>query len=156
MKIPGTLIQVKRYYRVLFIYYYPVSPLSHHRVVTRGIFSLMQQSGVSSQATIKSIPSEVDIMIIEWLPLEYALNMAKALLIPEQVAVQYSAFDMKDICDILYKDFYDLQPSSFKFLLKNKSFQIRATSYEKTTAAIRTLDLDFVKKYIDQVKPDLS
>ena len=46
---------------------------------------------VHSQATIMSIPLEVGIMIIEWLPIEDALNMAKALKLPEQVAVQYFA-----------------------------------------------------------------
>jgi hypothetical protein len=68
------------------------------------------------KATIKSLPLEVDIMIIERLRLNDALNMAKALKLPQQVAVQYFAFDRSDIYDILHKDFYDLQPSSFKFL----------------------------------------
>ena len=108
------------------------------------------------KATIKSLPLEVDKMIIERLRLKDALNMAKALKLPEQVAVQYFAFDRFDLYYILYKDFYDLQPSSFKFLFKNKMFQIEATSYDKTKAAIRTLDLDFFKKYLEQVKPDLN
>ena len=106
-------------------------------------------------ATINSLPLEVDFMIIERLRLKDALNMAEALRIPEQVAVQYFAFDRSDIEDILYGDLYDLKPSSYKFLLKNKSFQIKASSYEKTCAAIRTLDLDFFKKYLEHVKPDL-
>jgi hypothetical protein len=109
------------------------------------------------KATIESLPLEVDFMIIERLRLKDALNMAKALRIPEQVAVQYFACDGRgDINDILYKDLYDLQPSSFKFLLKNKSFQVEASSQDKTLAALRTLDLDFVKKYLEQVKPDLN
>jgi len=66
--------------------------------------------------------------------------MAKALKLPEQVAVQYFAFDRKDIEDIFYENLYDLQPSSYKFLLKNKRFQIEATSNYKTCAAVRTLD----------------
>jgi ankyrin repeat protein len=86
--------------------------------------------------------------------------------------VQYCAFEEDDIKDICYKDFYDLLPSfskficfyrtidlqssSFKFLLKNKRFQVEATSHQKTWAAIRTLDLDFLKKYIEQVQPDLN
>jgi ankyrin repeat protein len=107
-------------------------------------------------ATLKSLPSELFIMIIERLPIKDALNMAQALKLPEQVAVQYFAFDRSDLKDILYEDFYDIQPSSFKFLLKNKSFQIEATSEDKTTAAIRTLDLDFVRKYLEQVKPNLN
>ena len=56
----------------------------------------MVQSEVHSEnpkATIKSLPLELDFMIIEWLTLEDALNMAKALLIPKQVAVQYFAFE---------------------------------------------------------------
>jgi ankyrin repeat protein len=104
-------------------------------------------------ATIMSLPLEVDFMIIEWLPLKDALNMAEALKLPEQVAVQYFAFDRSDLYD---KDIYDLQPSSFKFLLKNKSFQTEATSDHKTMAAVRTKDLDFVKKYLEQVKPNLD
>ena len=107
-------------------------------------------------ATIMSLPLEVDIIIIERLRLKDALNMAIALKLPERVAVQYFAFEEDDIYDILYGDFYDLKPSSYKFLLKNKSFQISASSYEKTCAAIRTLDLDLLKKYLEQVEPNLD
>ena len=82
--------------------------------------------------------------------------MVKALRIPEQVAVQYFAFDRKDVWNICYGDFFDLLPSSYKFLLKNKSFQVEAISNAKTCAAIRTLDPDFVKKYLEQVKPKLN
>ncbi len=60
-----------------------------------------------------------------------------------------------DIEDILIEDFYDLQPSSFKFLLKNTSFQIVADSDDKIWAAFKTLDLDFLKKYLQKVQPDL-
>jgi hypothetical protein len=120
-------------------------------------FKLMVQSEVSSQATINSLPLELDIMIIERLGLKDALNMAKALKLPEQVAVQYFACDGRgDINDILCTDVYDLKPSSYKFLLKNKSFQIEANSDEKTWAAVKTKDLDFLKKYLEQVKPDLN
>ena len=70
--------------------------------------------------------------------------------------MQYFACDWDVIHDILYKDIYDLQPSSFKFLIKNKFFYIGHGSGYKTWAAIKTLDLDFVKKYIEQVKPDLN
>jgi hypothetical protein len=108
------------------------------------------------KATIESLPLEVDFMIIERLRLKDALNMAKALKLLEQVAVQYFAFDRSDL-EYKFDDFFkDLQPSSFKFLLKNKCFQIEATSGYKTRAAVRTLDLDFVKKYLEQVKPDLN
>jgi ankyrin repeat protein len=84
--------------------------------------------------------------------------MAKALRIPEQVAVQYFAFVRSDIKDIFYEDKYDLQPRSFKFLLKNTSFQVVAiaTSDYKTWAAVRTLDLAFLKKFLVQVQPDLN
>jgi hypothetical protein len=116
----------------------------------------MMLSEVYPQATIKSLSLEVDIMIIEWLPLEDALNMAKALKLPEQVAVQYFACEEYDIYDIFYKEFYDLQPSFYKFLLENKSFQIRADSDDKAKAAIRTKDLDFVKKYLEQDKLDIN
>jgi ankyrin repeat protein len=94
-------------------------------------------------------------MIMERLRLKDALNFAKALKLPEQVAVQYFACDRFDLYDICY-NIYDIQPSSFKFLLKNKCFQIRAKSHEKTRAAMRTLDLDLVMKYLEQVKPDLN
>jgi ankyrin repeat protein len=108
------------------------------------------------KATIESLPLEVDFMIIERLRLKDALNMAEALKLPEQVAVQYFAFDRKELRIGFYYFFKDLQPSSFKFLLKNKWFQIRATSYDKTKAAIRTLDVDFLKKYLEQVQPNLN
>ena len=82
--------------------------------------------------------------------------MAIALKLPEQVAVQYFACKEDNTYDICYYNKYDLQPSSYKFLLKNKSFQIEADSDEKTTAAMRTFDLDFLKEYLEQVKPDLN
>ena len=115
----------------------------------------MVQSEVSSQATIKSLAIELDIMIIEWLPLKDALNLAKSLLIQEQVALQYFAFEEDDLVDIYHENFSDIQPSSFKFLLKNTSFQIKGDSYGKTWVAVRTLDLDFVKKCIEQAQPHL-
>jgi hypothetical protein len=107
------------------------------------------------KATIKSLPLELDFMIIEWLPIEDALNLAQALKLPEQVAVQYFSCDGNDIYNI-DEEYIELQPSSFKFLLKNKRFQIRAYYHQKTNAAIRTLDLDFLKKYIEQYKPGLD
>jgi ankyrin repeat protein len=107
-------------------------------------------------ATINSLPLEVDFMVIGWLPIKGALNMAKALLIPEQVAVQFFACDRKDLRHYFNYNIYDLKPSSFKFLLKNKKFQIKAYSFDKTLAAVRTKDLDFAKKYLEQVKPDLN
>ena len=48
------------------------------------------------KATINSLPLELFIMIIEWLPLEDALNMANALKLPERVAVQYFAYEEDD------------------------------------------------------------
>jgi hypothetical protein len=109
------------------------------------------------KATIECLPLEVNFMIIERLRLKDALNMAKALKLPEQVAVQYFACGRIDLEDILHhEEFYDLHPSSYKFLLKNECFQIGAVTDVKTWAAIRTLDLDFVKKYFEQVKPDLT
>jgi hypothetical protein len=109
-------------------------------------------------ATIKSLALEVDIMIMGWLPLRDALNLAEALRIPEQVAAQYSAFDDDDSIDILYSpsECCDLQPSSFKFLLKNKSFQVEADSNQKTVAAVKTKDLDFLKNYLEEFKVDLN
>ena len=90
------------------------------------------------KATIMSMPLELDFMIIERLPLEDALNLAKALKLPEQVAVQYFACEESDLNDIFYKIPRDIKLSSFKFLLKNKRFQLEATSSEKTWAALRT------------------
>ena len=109
-----------------------------------------------AKATIMSLPLEVDFMIIERLPLKDALNMAKALKLPEQVAVQYFACEEDDIEDIYENNFYDIKPSSYKFLLKNTSFQVVADSYDKTLAAVRTKDLGFLKKYLEQVQPDLN
>ena len=120
------------------------------------MFVHSEVSSKKPEATINSLPLELDFMIVEWLPLKDALNMAKALKLPEQVAVQYFAFDEYDIVNICYDEKIDLHPSSFKFLLKNKGFQIKAYSYQKTWAAVRTLDLDFVRKYLEQVQPDLN
>jgi ankyrin repeat protein len=116
----------------------------------------MVVSSEKPKATIMSLPLELDIMIIERLGLKDALNMAKALRIPEQVAVQYFAFVRSVILNNFYENFYNLQPSSYKFLLKNKRFQTEANSYDKTRAALRTEDLDFLKEYLEQVKPDLN
>jgi ankyrin repeat protein len=116
----------------------------------------MVQSRVRSQATIMSLPLELSIMIMKWLPLEDALNLGIVLQLPQQVAVQYFACDRKDLRNGFHYFFKDLQPSSFKFLLKNKRFQIEADSYGKTKAAVRTLDLDFVMKYLEKVQPDLN
>jgi ankyrin repeat protein len=41
-------------------------------------------------------------------------------------------------------------------LLKNKRFQIKASSDQKTSAALRTFDLEFVKNYLDEFKPDIN
>jgi hypothetical protein len=81
--------------------------------------------------------------------------LAKALLIPEQVAVQYFNCDQYEIEDIIYE--IDLQPSFYKLLLKNKSFQIRlnVSPNLKAFAAVRTLDLDFLIKCLEQ-EPDLK
>jgi hypothetical protein len=110
------------------------------------MFVHSEVSSKKPEATINSLPLELDFMIVEWLPLK----------LPEQVAVQYFAFDEYDIVNICYDEKIDLHPSSFKFLLKNKGFQIKAYSYQKTWAAVRTLDLDFVRKYLEQVQPDLN
>ena len=65
--------------------------------------------------------------------------------------MQYFSFDSIDMEHI-----YMLKPSSLKFLFKNKRFQVEATSDAKTFAAFRTLDLDFLKKYLEQAKQDLN
>jgi hypothetical protein len=106
------------------------------------------------KATIKSLPSEVFIMIIEILRFEDALELCHALHIPEQVAVQYFYYEWNDFYKILH--FMDLKPNSYKFLLKNKRFQTKAESYGKTLVALRTLDLKFIESYIGEVKPDLN
>jgi ankyrin repeat protein len=106
----------------------------------------------NSEATIKSLPIDLLIMIIELLKIKDALNLCDALHVPEQVAVQYCYFEQYDI----YLNYMDLKPNSCKFLLKNKRFKILARSNEKTEAALRTLDLEFVKNFIEEVKPDLN
>jgi ankyrin repeat protein len=122
----------------------------------------MMQSGQlktdKAITTINSLPLEVDFMIIEWLPMKDALNMAKALKLPERVAVQYFAFDGDDLYEIFIEELYDLQPSSYKFLLKNKRFQIEDDSEFKfkCQAAMRTKDLDFLKIYFEQFKSHIN
>jgi len=109
------------------------------------------------KAPIKSLPIEVLIMILEILKLDDALNLCHALHVPEQVAVQYCDIDV-DGQDYIYQTFFesDLKPNSYKFLLKNKRFQTEASSDDKTEAALRTFDLEFVKNYIEEFKPDLN
>ena len=102
-----------------------------------------------STTTIKSLPTEIVIMIIKILTLRDALKFCNALHVPEQIAMQYSDYDEIDFYVLLS------QRNSYKFLLKNKGFQIKASSGQKIQVALRTYDLDFVKKYIQEFKPDL-
>jgi ankyrin repeat protein len=106
------------------------------------------------KASIKSLPLEVDIMIIEILRLDDALNLCDALHVPKQVAVQYCYIDKNDI----YRTIHEVgsNPNSNKYLLKNKIFQIEADSDDKTWIALRTFDLELLKNYFEEVKPDLS
>jgi hypothetical protein len=76
--------------------------------------NFMVQSEVSSdkpKATINSLPLEVDSKIMEWLPHKDALNLAKALKLPEKVAVQYSACEEDDLEDICDDPFFDKDKS---------------------------------------------
>jgi ankyrin repeat protein len=50
----------------------------------------------------------------------------------------------------------DLKPNSYKYLLKNKRFQTEADLDKKTMAALRTFDLEFLKNYIEEFKPNLN
>jgi DNA-binding protein YbaB len=106
------------------------------------------------KATIKSLPIDVLIMIIEILRFEDALELCHALHIPEQVAAQYCYLDENDIYHMIHD--FDLKPNSFKFMLKNKRFQTEADSDDKTEAALITFDLEFVKNFIEEFKPDLN
>ena len=106
------------------------------------------------KATIKSLPSEIFIMIIEMLWFEDALELCHALHVPEQVAAQYCYYEEENIPEFL--DDSDLKPNSYKFLFKNKRFQIIAESYGKTLVALRTLDLEFLKNFIEEFKPNLN
>lgn len=114
---------------------------------------LNTQSHGKTKATIMSLPIEVVIMIIAVLCLEDALELCKVLKLQEQVAVQYFLFDRGDVLDILD---ITLKPNSYKFMLKNKGFQIRASSIGKTLAALKTFDLEFVMKSLEEFKPDLN
>jgi hypothetical protein len=69
--------------------------------------------------------------------------------------VQYCAFDDGDIEEIAYDDDV-LHLNNYKFMFKNKCFQINADLNDKTRVALRTFDLDFVKKYIEEFKPDVN
>jgi ankyrin repeat protein len=76
--------------------------------------------------------------------------------LPEQVAAQYCSIDENEINATLYVLYnFKLKPNSFKYLLKNKGFQTGSTDL-KTLAALKTFDLDFVRRYIEEVKPDLQ
>ena len=100
------------------------------------------QAHIKTKASIKSVPTEIVIMIIENVKFKDALKLCKALLIPEQVAVQYCAFEE----NIIYiAEYYFLEPISYKVLLKNKTLQIKADLYYKTRVALKTYDLDFLK-----------
>jgi ankyrin repeat protein len=93
-------------------------------------------------------------MILEILRLKDALELCDALHVPQQVALQYCDYHKTDIYHVLYH--INLKPDSFKFLPKNKRFQIEANSDEKTRVALLTFDLEFVKNYIEEVKLDVN
>jgi ankyrin repeat protein len=114
------------------------------------------QAQDTTKATIKSLPIDVVIMIIEILRLKDAVELCHALQLPEHVAVQYCYIYENDIAAFLYLDDFKLKPKAYKFMLKNKRFQILADSYSKTRVAVSTLDLEFVKNYIEEVEPDLN
>jgi hypothetical protein len=103
-----------------------------------------------------SLPIDVLIMIIEILRLEDAVELCHALHIPEQVAVQYC--DIDNNWDDLYHIIHDigLKPNFYKFLLKNKRFQIIAGSYYKKLVAFKTFDLEFIENCIEEFKLDLN
>jgi hypothetical protein len=90
-------------------------------------------------------------MIISFLTLKDALNLCHVLHVPEQVAAQYCDYKRES-----YSTCFDLKENSYKFLLKNKRFQIKADSYEKTWFAFHTFDLELIKNFIEEVKPVLS
>jgi ankyrin repeat protein len=108
------------------------------------------------KATIKSLPPEIFIMIIEMLWFADAVELCHALHVPKQVAVQYCDIDndYTDIYQIFHE--FDLKPNSYKFLLKNKRFQTEADSDDKTEALLRTFDLEFLKNYIEEFKLNLN
>jgi ankyrin repeat protein len=80
--------------------------------------------------------------------------LCKALKLPERIALQYCHIHRNDI-DFIYID-TQFKPNSFKFILKNKIFQIKADSYDKTCVALKTFDLDFAKTYIEEFESDLN
>jgi hypothetical protein len=114
---------------------------------------LMAQADHKTKASIKSLPIDVLIMVIEILKIKDALRLCHALHVSEQVAAQYCYYEEDDILDILD---IKLKPNSYKFLFKNKRFQIEAGSLDKTWIALRTFDLDFLKKCIEEFKLDLN
>jgi ankyrin repeat protein len=107
-----------------------------------------------STAPIKSLPIDVLILIIEILRLKDARKLCDALRVPEQVAVQYCYIEKNDIHNTINE--IGLKHSCFKFLLKNKRFQIKASSNVKTLVALFSLDLEFSKNCIEEFKPDLN
>jgi ankyrin repeat protein len=107
-----------------------------------------------TKAPIQGLPIDVVIMIVEILEIKDALELCDALQLPEHVAVQYGDYIWKDFDKIL--DDFKLKPNSYKFVLKNKRFQIEAHSEVKTEFACKTFDLEFVKNYIEEVKLDLN
>jgi ankyrin repeat protein len=106
------------------------------------------------KASIKSLPIDVVIMIIEILRLDDALRLCDALQVSEQVAVQYCYIDKNDVHHTIHE--VGSNPNSNKYLLKNKIFQIEADSDDKTWVALRTFDLKLLKNYIKEFKLDLG
>jgi hypothetical protein len=115
---------------------------------------LKAQADHKTKASIKSLPPEIVIMIMEILSLKDALELCHALELSEQLAAQYFYYEWNDLYHILH--YMDLKPNSYKFLLKNKRFQTKAESYGKTLVALRTLDLKFIMNFIEEFKLDLN
>jgi hypothetical protein len=107
---------------------------------------------LTTKATIKSLPIDLVIMIVELLGYKDALHFCKTLKIHYKVVMQYFDVDQDDIAHILNTT--NFKPKAIKFLLKNKGFQVPI--YYKTCLALETFDLEFIKRYIEELKVDLN
>ena len=115
------------------------------------------------QCTIKHIPSEILMIIIEMLILRDSYNLCEVLNISQELAFQYFHYKSLDnytvdryVFDLRKKM---IKPNLAKALLKNSGFQAKADERLKLKFAILSQDLELVRnalKDFKQIKNDSS
>jgi hypothetical protein len=102
--------------------------------------------------TIRHIPKEILLLILERLAIEDSSNLCQALKISEEMAFQYHNFttgSMNYYLDKIYdyENWTEVKPNLAESLAKNTSFQSMDEADRKVWFAILTQDLELVNLF---------